>query len=306
MAGAFITVKDAASSLGDILPDMPGWLGAVADKAEILVNPIGELSEQINELDQSINPEAVGKLGESITGFTKATEDSTEVVEDNSKALRDQAAALEEAEARQRGAQSASLAYRQQVADTTAAVREATLVQLDSKRTDEERAQAARDAEAAVLEQADAAVKYAEEQAAANGETFSAQVKTALYIDELYRLAATLGGPARDEILAHIARLQGIPSSISTSISIGRAPTIAVSGYRASGGPVSAGGAYVVGENGPELLQMGSSGGNVIPNGAIGASPTYNFTINNANDPDAVVRAIRQFVKNNGPIQGIT
>jgi hypothetical protein len=36
------------------------------------------------------------------------------------------------------------------------------------------------------------------------------------------------------------------------------------------GGPVSAGGAYVVGERGPEILQMGSKGGNIIPNSQIG------------------------------------
>jgi hypothetical protein len=35
----------------------------------------------------------------------------------------------------------------------------------------------------------------------------------------------------------------------------------------ASGGPASAGGAYTVGERGPELLQMGSQGGSIIPNG---------------------------------------
>ena len=39
---------------------------------------------------------------------------------------------------------------------------------------------------------------------------------------------------------------------------------------RARGGPVSAGGAFVVGERGPEILQMGSKGGNIIPNNAIG------------------------------------
>ena len=33
---------------------------------------------------------------------------------------------------------------------------------------------------------------------------------------------------------------------------------------------VSAGGAFVVGEKGPEILQMGSKGGNIIPNNAIG------------------------------------
>ena len=36
------------------------------------------------------------------------------------------------------------------------------------------------------------------------------------------------------------------------------------------GGRVSAGGAFVVGERGPELLQMGSKGGNIIPNSQLG------------------------------------
>ena len=43
---------------------------------------------------------------------------------------------------------------------------------------------------------------------------------------------------------------------------------------RANGGPVSAGGAFVVGEKGPELLQMGSRGGNIIPNNQLGGSTT--------------------------------
>lgn len=37
-------------------------------------------------------------------------------------------------------------------------------------------------------------------------------------------------------------------------------------GTRASGGPVSAGRTYLVGEQGPELLRMGGSGGYVVPN----------------------------------------
>ena len=48
---------------------------------------------------------------------------------------------------------------------------------------------------------------------------------------------------------------------------------------RANGGPVSAGGAYLVGERGPELLQMGSKGGNIIPNNAIGGGGTTNNMI---------------------------
>jgi hypothetical protein len=53
-------------------------------------------------------------------------------------------------------------------------------------------------------------------------------------------------------------------------------------GKRAAGGSVSAGGAYVVGERGPELLQMGSKGGNIIPNNKIGGgdSVTNVITVN--------------------------
>ena len=43
-----------------------------------------------------------------------------------------------------------------------------------------------------------------------------------------------------------------------------------ISGTRASGGPVSAGGMYLVGEKGPELLRMGSQSGTVIPSGGMG------------------------------------
>lgn len=50
--------------------------------------------------------------------------------------------------------------------------------------------------------------------------------------------------------------------------SIGRA--LGLSGARAAGGPVSAGGTYLVGERGPEILRLGAQGGTVVPNSAIG------------------------------------
>ena len=43
---------------------------------------------------------------------------------------------------------------------------------------------------------------------------------------------------------------------------------------RERGGPVSAGGAYLVGEKGPEILQMGSRSGNIIPNNKIEGGTT--------------------------------
>jgi hypothetical protein len=107
----------------------------------------------------------------------------------------------------------------------------------------------------------------------------------------------------------YIATLGRIPRSVSTSVGFSRGPTASVSGYRASGGPVNAGGAYVVGEDGPELLQMGSTSGNVIPNGAtVGTSGGSSITINMppGSDGDSVVRALRSYVRRNGPIQGLT
>ena len=51
-------------------------------------------------------------------------------------------------------------------------------------------------------------------------------------------------------------------------------------GKRANGGPVAAGGAYLVGEKGPEILQMGSRGGNIIPNNKIEGGTTNMITVN--------------------------
>jgi phage-related minor tail protein len=54
-------------------------------------------------------------------------------------------------------------------------------------------------------------------------------------------------------------------------------------GFRAEGGPVGAGSAYVVGEKGPELFVPGASG-SIIPNGAASgggkSGPSVNVTYN--------------------------
>ena len=65
------------------------------------------------------------------------------------------------------------------------------------------------------------------------------------------------------------------------------------------GGAVSAGGTYLVGERGPELLTMGGSG-TVTPIGG-GGGNTINITVTSA-DPNQVVAAIQQWTRNNGAI----
>ena len=72
-----------------------------------------------------------------------------------------------------------------------------------------------------------------------------------------------------------------------------------VAGARAGGGPVMAGGSYLVGENGPEIFTPSSSG-SITPNGAIGGA---NITVNvSGADPNAVVRALQQYVRQSGPV----
>lgn len=61
-----------------------------------------------------------------------------------------------------------------------------------------------------------------------------------------------------------------------------------VLGFRASGGRVAAGGAYVVGERGPELLFPGTAGGHVAPIGGQSGSGAINVTV--INNSQAQVR----------------
>jgi len=71
-------------------------------------------------------------------------------------------------------------------------------------------------------------------------------------------------------------------------------------GARATGGAVSAGGTYLVGERGPELLSIGGQGGRITPNDQMGGG---GITVNvNGADPNAVVRALQQYVRQSGPV----
>jgi hypothetical protein len=75
----------------------------------------------------------------------------------------------------------------------------------------------------------------------------------------------------------------------------------------AAGGPVIPGGAYLVGENGPELF-LPKTAGNIIPNGGVGGvgggmGNTYQIAVT-AIDPaaaqEAVIAAIREYERRNG------
>jgi soluble cytochrome b562 len=72
------------------------------------------------------------------------------------------------------------------------------------------------------------------------------------------------------------------------------------SGFRASGGPVARGGSYIVGEKGPELFTPGASG-NITPNNALGGGGGITVNVNGG-DPNSIVRALQQYVRQSGPV----
>jgi hypothetical protein len=70
--------------------------------------------------------------------------------------------------------------------------------------------------------------------------------------------------------------------------------------FRANGGPIRAGQAYMVGEQGPEIVVPNASG-TVVPNNKMGGSTVINVTVTSAN-PDDVIRAIQTYVRRNGQL----
>ena len=81
-------------------------------------------------------------------------------------------------------------------------------------------------------------------------------------------------------LVANNAAVKGIAGAISS----------AFGGFRAAGGSVTAGKAYVVGEQGAEMF-VPSSNGTIVPNGGMGGS-TINITVNGAIDAEGTARTI--------------
>jgi hypothetical protein len=132
----------------------------------------------------------------------------------------------------------------------------------------------------------DSLISQAEAFAASKGAADGSKESIRLQAEELFRLAMAMDpkSPLRARLVEYINELQSIPKSVDTMLNL-RISSGAVTtkdgdaigqrdGARAKGGPVSAGGAYLVGEEGPELLQMGSSSGSIIPNHALSGHGT--------------------------------
>jgi hypothetical protein len=106
-------------------------------------------------------------------------------------------------------------------------------------------------------------------------------------IDAFAKVANLIGG-AYENLKGFISLVKNNPlvKGISGAISN------IFGGGRATGGPVSGGTTYLVGEKGPELFTPGSSG-NIIPNNRMGGGGgTINITVNGAIDAEGTARQI--------------
>jgi hypothetical protein len=100
------------------------------------------------------------------------------------------------------------------------------------------------------------------------------------------------------------ALISGFRTLISLGSKIGGAIGGVFGGGRASGGSVSAGTTYLVGEKGPELFTP-SGNGTIIPNGSMGGSgSTINITVNGAVDPISTARQIANILNREATLSG--
>lgn len=70
-----------------------------------------------------------------------------------------------------------------------------------------------------------------------------------------------------------------------------------LNGDRAMGGPVAAGGAYLVGERGPEVLRMGRYAGHITPNHQLGGTIYLTIYADSTTDGTKLARRIRSELK---------
>jgi hypothetical protein len=203
-------------------------------------------------------------LGDAEDDTTEAVKRNTEAIERN----RERMLARRDAQVGTLGAQ---LDWEQAIINSQNALDDYTDTLNDTEASERDRAAAGIDLMQAYIDEAEAAGANAENTAIAAGRGATAQQENvAVQITELTRLAQTVAPDSylRRQIDGYINDLKRIPTSVGTTIE----QTYRSTGggnvqRRASGGPVSSGQPYLVGEEGPELIVPGSSG-TVIPNGA--------------------------------------
>lgn len=272
------------------LSTMAEGLSKITDKATDLSSHLHGINIAKNFFEALPGVGQLGSALELVAGKShtaaKSTDELKQELEQEAQAAQDTADALDSLLDSTLSAFNSDLAY----ADATNSVEDAIAnlgkVAKESGTNTEEYGRATTDAAKAVLTQAAAAEKLAEDQADLAGKTLTASEKATIEKNELQKVASTLapGSPLRQQLDAYIAQLEKIPATVATSVffqtpsgktgaattgSTGGIDRSYIGGAKAGGGPVKAGVPYLVGEKGPEIVVPAQSG-NVVPNNQVG------------------------------------
>ena len=128
-----------------------------------------------------------------------------------------------------------------------------------------------------------------------------------LPVERVTRIVADIDEGKIDQVerqLAILSRNRTVSLDIIAKGGIGY--ELGFGGRRATGGPVAPGKAYLVGEQGPEVI-IPNQAGMVVPNNKLGtvsgsAAPAAPMVVNitTGADPEDVVRAIEKYKRRNG------
>ena len=305
---------------------------ALGDKTKTSEEAIKSATAALGENeDQTVDSD------KAIKEYNDDIEKQIDVVEDQLKALDKQRDALIESFDKEASLASAvrdSTRGQEELIDKR---KELDKVLANSWSTQEEITEATRDYEDSLFENEDKLRRVASAEvdrqtalAASAGITLDAATQSAIYRNKMDELRNTVGDPTLKAYLSEIvtqmdaqasktgaaaSRGQDYLAYLQSLIQLG--PSLrglgVMGGFveagmpidpaaKAHGGPVAGGTPYIVGERGPELFVPQSSG-RIVPNNQLGGGSVTNYvTINTAADPNAVVQAVKQYLRNNGSL----
>lgn len=192
------------------------------------------LAAKARNAQESLNAMADAYLDSTnmVREHTEASEESAEAIEDEAQAFKDAAdAAQESADAHQAEAEAilATVTARRSAADSQFALNDAQRsfadvlsgyndLLADSETTMSDLAAAQDEAAQSAGAVADAALRVAQDQAAARGETLGAAQAGDVWRDSMLQQAAAASGPLQDAILSYLGSVEGIPPEKLTDI----------------------------------------------------------------------------------------
>lgn len=268
-------VQPLAKGFGDLLTGALELIGPIVDLSNKLLGPLAEGLGKVATLVGDV----VGGLGtmiDNVVGGGKPVGDLTDAVGDHIIAQQEQRTALQESNAAFDDAAAKAQYYDSRVE----AAKDTTLEMVDAAKA----LSAELEDQSSWISAQQAVDDYHAKIAGGNLSLLERQAALVAVKQKLLDFTTSLEDvPAEKQTqiialieqgkideaeaaLANLTRARNVPINPVTG---GQMVDVA-SGRRAKGGPVAAGSTYIVGENGPEVLTMGSVGGNITPNHALG------------------------------------